>query len=277
MVVRARLAEAVGVAGRVGDGCGGDGLAGSEAAEGCEAEVFVRSAPEAAQDVSGGGMYEMPVDEVAGSPEGESDMRLGEVAPDDDGVDGLEDVGCIEIEGSREEETGIGCGGVPGVIDKARDDGAISGIGIGGICDDSESFWIGIERLCDVRLHHGPCACAEGEDVGVRHGGRIDYDPLMGVIIEHTAPGEEVGEREDVEGLLLCGVRGVHHGEHALKRRERLQLKWCISGNGVGDTLCVGSGEHHNASPSREQNRGIELAYGLRVDAHIAGDWLTYG
>lgn len=89
----------------------------------------------------------MPVEEVAGGVEDGLDVAFLEVAALDDGVEGFECVGLVELEGSGEEEA-WGRSGVGGVLE-----GEVEECAVGGEC---ECVGVGVEGRGEVGVDHAP-------------------------------------------------------------------------------------------------------------------------
>lgn len=94
------------------EGGAGEGLAGGEVAQEDESEVFVGGSAEAVEDGASGGADGVPCDEVPRAVEDCGEVGSPEESALDDGVDGFEQVGGVELQGAGYEQGGLGYVGV---------------------------------------------------------------------------------------------------------------------------------------------------------------------
>lgn len=97
----------------------------------------------------------------------------------------------------------------------------------------------------------------------------------MEVVVEDAAAVEEMEEWE-------CGDAGVGGGvtEHGVEFGESGEgegVEGAGGVDGVGDALCLGAGEEHDASGCGEDDCGVELCDGPGVGADVACDGLAGG
>ena len=200
-----------------------EGLVGGEGGEGGDAEILVGSAPKVADSLGGGRGDEVPGVEVSRAVEDGLHVATLEEATHNEGADGLEGVGGVEFEGAGDEERLDGRAIRSRLRERDKTVGAVHGERVG----------VGVEGRREVGMHHPPQLGAEGIYVGVGQRGVVDDDVLMEIVVEHTATGEEGGERLRGE----AGAGGVVE-ERMQPRggRKREAIEGVFGGERVGDT-----------------------------------------